>query len=35
LPYGGGLAVSGYQGFFAGFHPQLNLHYAVTETSLC
>ena len=30
VTYGTGLAVSGYQGFFAGWHPQLNLHYAVT-----
>ena len=30
---GGGLYVSGYQGFFVGLHPQLNLHYAVTGVS--
>jgi hypothetical protein len=31
--YPAGLQVSGYQGFFAGLHPQLNLHYSVTGTS--
>jgi hypothetical protein len=30
---GGGLFVSGYQGFFVGLHPQLHLHYAVTGVS--
>ena len=29
VPYGG-LQVSGYQGYFAGFHPHLNLRHAVT-----
>jgi hypothetical protein len=33
VTYGGGLYVSGYQGFFTGLHPQLNLHYAVTGVS--